>query len=322
MLGFHKPMVTCVAHDGARYAKYAISPLERGFGATLGNSLRRVLLSFVSGAAITEVKIEGVRHEFSTIPGVYEDVMEITLNLKEVAIKVDEQVYPDPEEPITVRLEASGKGRVLAADLRVPAGVTVVNPEHYLCSITEEEGSIAMEMVVRRGRGYAPVEQKPHQDSRPIGTIPIDAIFTPTRKVSFVVEPCRMGERTDLDRLVLEVWTSGTVRPDEAITSAATWLDAYLRSLFELPTEVVEEIEEKPGEREEGAELLERKITAMEFSTRTLNCLRRERIDTLGELVQKTEAELLAIKNFGQKSLGEVIEKLAKLGLALRQPAE
>jgi len=323
MLDFHKPTVTCLAHDGARYAKYAISPLERGFGATLGNSLRRVLLSFVPGAAITEVRIEGVRHEFSTVPGVYEDVMEITLNLKEVAIKVDEQVYPEPEESIMVRLEASGRGRVLAADLKVPAGVTVVNPEHYICSITEEDGSISMEMVVRRGRGYAPVEQKPHQNSRPIGTIPIDAIFTPTRKVSFVVEPTRLGERTDLDRLVLEVWTNGTVAPDEAITSAATWLAAYLRTLFQVPTEVLEEVEEKPAEREEAAEVLQRKITSVEgFSTRTLNCLRRERIDTLGELVQKTEGELLAIKNFGQKSLSEVIERLAGLGLSLRQPAE
>ncbi len=322
MLGFHKPTVACLAHDGARYAKYSISPLERGFGATLGNSLRRVLLSFVPGAAITEVRIEGVRHEFTTIAGVYEDVMEITLNLKQVAIKVDEQVYPDPQETVRVRLEASGKGRVLAADLKCPAGVTVVNPEHYLCSITEDDGSISMEMVVRRGRGYAPVEHKPHQDSRPIGTIPIDAVFTPVHKVAFVVEPTRLGERTDLDRLVLEVWTNRTITPDQAITAAATWLDAYLRSLFELPTEVFEEVEEKPAEREEAEEILQRKITSMEFSTRTLNCLRRERIDTLGELVQKTEAELLVIKNFGQKSLSEVIEKLAGLGLSLRQPAE
>ena len=152
MLGFHKPEVQCLAHDGTRYAKYVISPLERGFGATLGNSLRRVLLSFVPGAAITEVRIEGVQHEFSTIPGVYEDVMEITLNLKEVAIRVDPEVYPDPEEPIIMRLEASGKGRVLAADLKAPAGVTIVNPDHYLCTIAEEDGSVMMEMVVRQGR--------------------------------------------------------------------------------------------------------------------------------------------------------------------------
>jgi len=166
------------------------------------------------------------------------------------------------------------------------------------------------------------VEQKRHQDSRPIGTIPIDALFTPTRKVSFVVEPTRLGERTDLDRLVLEVWTNGAVAPDEAITAAASWLDAYLRSLFELPTEILEAKEEKAEEPDEQEEILQRKITSMDFSTRTLNCLRRERIDTLGELVQKSEAELMAIKNFGQKSLNEVIEKLAGLGLALREPSE
>jgi len=321
ILGFHKPTITCLAYEPPRYAKFCIQPLERGFGATLGNSLRRVLLAFVPGAAITSVRIEGVAHEFSTLPGVYEDVLEITLNLKEVAVKVDEQIYPNPEEEIPLSLEVAGKGRVLAADIKCPTGVTIVNPELHLATLTEDSASLSMQMTVMRGKGYQPVDSGPRAEPRPIGLIPIDAIFTPTKRVSFVVEPTRLGHRTDLDRLLLEVCTNGTVTPEQAVQAAATWLDAYLRSLFELPTEVEEAKPEAPAEAAEGVELLQRKITTMDFSTRTLNCLRRERIETLGDLVKKSENELLSIKNFGQKSLSEIVEKLAQLGLALREPA-
>src|SRR3990172_11385179 len=248
IVGYHKPTVTCLAYEAARYAKFCIQPLERGFGITLGNSLRRVLLAFVPGAAITSVRIEGVSHEFSTMSGIHEDAMEITLNLKEVAVQVDEQIYPDEEEEISITLEASGKGRVLAADIKCPTGVTVVNPELHLATLTEDSASLSMQMTVKRGKGYAPVDSTPQAEPRPIGVIPIDAIFTPTKKVSFVVEPTRLGHRTDLARLILEVWTNGTVAPEQAVQAAATWLDAYLRSLFDLPTQVEEKLAEAPAE--------------------------------------------------------------------------
>ena len=320
MLDVIKPEIRCVAKDGDSYAKFVVQPLERGFGTTLGTSLRRVLLSFIPGAAITSVQIDGVLHEFSTIPGVLEDVLEIVLNLKEIYIRVDENIYPDSNEPIVLSLQRSGKGKVIAADVGTPTGVTIVNPAAPIATLADEGASLSMTLTVERGRGYLPTDGRERHDSKQIGAIPIDAIFCPTKKVSFQVEPTRKGSRTDLDRLVLEVWTNGTISSHDAVTSAAHWLDNYLRMLFTLPEEVAEEEEVAPvGVRE--PDLLRRKTETIEFSVRTAKCLKKENIETLQDLISRAPSQLLSIKNFGEKSLNEVKEKLAQLGLSLHAEA-
>lgn len=320
MLDFVRPEIKCLAHENNRYAKFVLQPLERGFGTTLGNSLRRVLLSFIPGAAITSVQIEGVLHEFSTIPGVREDVMEILMNLREVCIKVDESIYPDPGQPIVVTFQKSGKGRVVAADIELPTGVEIVNASAPIATMTDDSSSLSMTLTIERGRGYVPANARQGRGSKPIGVISMDAIFTPTRKVNFHVEPTRMGHRTDLDRLILEIWTNGTISPEGAITTAAHWLDNYLRSLFVLPTEVEEEGVAPTELRDQ--ELLQRKVSTLEFSVRTSNCLRGEQIETIEDLISRSPSEVLSIKNFGEKSLEEVTQKLVDLGLSLRQESE
>lgn len=293
------------------YGKFVAEPLERGFGTTLGNSLRRVLLSSLEGSAITSVKIIGVQHEFSSIPGVVEDTTDLILNLKDVRLKLHS------ERPKTLMLKAKGPAEVTAKDIEADAEVEILNPDLHIATI-DKNGKLEIEMKVRRGRGYAPSD-KNKEPGQPIGVIPIDAIFSPVRKVNFKVENARVGQETDFDKLVLEVWTDGSIRPDDAVAHAAKLLKDHLSIFIHLP----EEEEALPAAEEEAKkapsfnENLLRSVNELELSVRAANCLKNAGIETIAELVQRTEGEMLKTKNFGRKSLNEIKEILAEMGLTL-----
>ena len=291
------------------FGKYDCEPLERGLGLTLGNALRRVLLSSLQGAAITAVKIDGVLHEFSSIPGVTEDVADIILNLKEVRLKVHQ------EEPRTIRIEAEGAGAVTAGDIITDDQVEILNPDLHIATLSKD-GSLKMDMVVQTGKGYVPAERQDNLE-QPIGTIPIDAVFTPIRKVSYVVTNARVGQRTDYDKLTFEVWTDGSVLPLDAVAFAAKILKEQLTVFinFEELEEPVQEEESKPEETYN--EHLFRSVDELELSVRSANCLKNADIHLIGELVQKTESEMLKTKNFGRKSLNEIKEILEEMDLKL-----
>jgi DNA-directed RNA polymerase subunit alpha len=314
--------------DGSdpRYGKFLVEPLERGYGTTLGSSLRRVLLASIPGAAITFVTIESVLHEFSTVPGVVEDTTEILLNLKEVAIKVLE-APEGPERPQApsegariLRIERSGSGEILAADIETPGDVEIVNKDLHIATIDSPDAALSIQMEVERGRGYVSAEE--HDTSRrPIGAIPMDSVFTPVRKVGFWVEPTRVGHLTDFDRLILEVTTNGTIDPGDAISDAAKVLDRYLILFFDFQQQE-EELAGPPEVETALARQLQTRVEDLDFSVRTSNCLRREGITTVGELIERTEADLMAIRNFGRKSLQETKDKLASMDLSLSTGAE
>lgn len=293
------------------YGRFIIEPLERGYGITLGNSLRRVLLSSIRGAAITAVRIDGCLHEFSVIPGVREDVTEIILNLKGVRFKMEDT------EPKVVRIEERGPKEVKAGDIRCPAGVEVVNPGHYIATL-DKDALLKMEMTVKMGRGYVPAERNKEEDA-PIGTISMDAIFSPVKKVNYTVTPTRVGHITDYDRLILEVWTDGTITPLEAVRIAAKILQEQLRVFIELETTTEEErpLGPAPAEETDFFEILAKTVDELEISARSINALKGVGITYIGQLVQKNENELLQAKNFGRKSLEEIKTALAKLGLNL-----
>lgn len=293
------------------YGKFVAEPLERGFGTTLGNSLRRVLLSSLEGAAITSVKIDGALHEFSSIPGVVEDTTDLILNLKEVRLKLHS------DKTKTLEIKAKGPGEVLAKDIQADAEVEILNPDIHIATL-DKIGKLEIEMKARRGRGYVPSD-KNKEPGRPIGAIPIDAIFSPIRKVNFRVENARVGQETDYDKLVLEVWTDGSIRPDDAVAHAAKLLKDHLSIFIHLP----EEEEPLPVAEEEGKKALSfnenllRSVNELELSVRAANCLKNAGIETIAELVQKTESEMLKTKNFGRKSLNEIKEILSDMGLSL-----
>ena len=297
------------AEQGPSYGRFSCEPLERGFGITLGNALRRVLLSSLQGAAITSVRIQGVLHEFSTIPGVMEDVADIILNLKEVRLRLHS------EGPRTLRVKRSGEGVLSAGDLVAEqSAVDVLNPEHRILT-TSAEADVELEVTVDTGKGYVPAEKNKTEDM-PIGTIPIDSIFSPVIKVNYSVTPARVGRETDFDRLNLEVWTDGTVEPVDAVAYAAKILKDQLTIFinFEEPTEVRAPVVE---EAEPLNPNLFRSVDELELSVRSANCLQNANIRYIGELVQRTEAEMLKTKNFGRKSLNEIKELLASMGLEL-----
>jgi len=298
------------------YGKFTAEPFERGFGITIGNSLRRILLSSLQGAAITSVKIDGVLHEFSTIPGVKEDVTEIILNLKEVRLKLH------TEGPKTIRVKAEGPKVLKAGDFQTGDAVEVLNPEHYIATLSKD-GKLSMEMMVKMGRGYVPAERN-KDENQPIGTIPIDAIFSPIRKVNYTVTNARVGQITDYDKLTLEVWTDGSLNPEEAITQSAKILRDQLSIFITLEEEEEEEssISEEQTEAQKLNENLFRSVDELELSVRSANCLKHANIKLIGDLVQKTEAEILATKNFGRKSLNEIKEILAGMGLSLGMKLE
>ncbi|NTV51270.1 MAG: DNA-directed RNA polymerase subunit alpha [Desulfobulbaceae bacterium] len=296
----------------SRYGKFVCQPLERGFATTFGNSLRRVLLSSIQGAAICTVKIEGVLHEFSTIPGVMEDVTEIILNLKEVRLKLN-----SPDGRI-VRIERKGKGSVTAADIITDGMVEVMNPEKHICTISGDEGKFFGEFDVRWGKGYSPAENnKPEEQV--IGVIPIDAIFTPIRKVKSLVSQARVGRQTDYDKLTMEIHTDGSVKPEDALAYAAKILKEQISVFINFDEIGAEPDVLSPDENgpEPANPHLSRPVEDLELSVRSANCLRNANIRFIGELVQRTETEMLKTKNFGRKSLNEIKQLLYDMGLGL-----
>lgn len=296
------------------YGKFVAEPLERGFGTTLGNVLRRVLLSSLQGGAVTSVRIEGVQHEYSTIPGVVEDVTDIVLNLKEVRLRMHSP------EPRVMTLEAKGPRRVQASDIRTDAMVEILNRDHHIAELSENT-SLKMEMSVRMGKGYVPAERN-LEEGAPIGTIPIDAIFSPVRKVNFTVSNARVGQQTDYDRLVLEVWTDGSILPADAVAYASKILKDQLTVFINFDEGV--EMPEEAGVLEEGAvnENLFKPVEELELSVRAYNCLKNADIRYIGELVQRSEQEMLRTKNFGKKSLNEIKDVLQEMGLSLGMQIE
>jgi len=291
------------------YGKFTCEPLERGFGITIGNSLRRILLSSLQGAAIVSVKFDGVLHEFSTIPGVLEDVTDIILNLKEVRFKL-----LDVEEA-TVHLSREGEGTAKAGDIDTHGLAEVLNPDHHIATLNKE-AKLNIEMVVKMGKGYVPAERLKGKDT-PIGVIPVDAVFSPIKKVNYVVTNARVGQITDYDKLTLEVWTDGSVLPEDAVAFAAKILKEQMTPFINFEEEPEPEEEEEEEQEEALNENLFRPVSELELSVRSANCLKNANITYIGELVQKTEAEMLKTKNFGRKSLNEIKSILEEMGLHL-----
>ena len=316
MVEIEKPKIEIVEiSEDSRYGKFVCEPLERGYGTTFGNSLRRILLSSVQGAAITAISIDGVLHEFSTIPGVRDDVTNIILNLKSLCLKM----YSD--EPKTIRLDVDGAKEVTAADITVDSDVEILNPELHIATLNED-GSLHMEMTVERGRGYVPAEKNKKPD-HVIGVIPIDSIFSPILRVNYTVTDTRVGNVTDYDKLTLEVWTNGSIRPEEAISKAASILIMHLK-LFQNMAGLTEEEEEEEGtfletQENDTAKVLEMTIEDLDLSVRSYNCLKRANINTVADLTEKTEEDMMKVRNLGRKSLEEVKKKLQELNLALSQ---
>lgn len=290
------------------YGKFTCEPLERGYGITLGNSLRRVLLSSLQGAAVTTVRIEGALHEFTTIEGVVEDVTDVILNVKALRLRMDDA------STRTLIIDKQGEGPIKASDIQAPTGVTVLDPEQHIATLSRE-GHLKCEMTVAMGRGYATADQN-KQEGMPLGVIPIDSLFSPVQKVNYRVTNARVGQRTDYDRLILEVWTDGSVRPDDAVAFAAKILKEQL-SIFINREEIEEATPAEPSEEDKLNEYLWRSVDELELSVRSANCLQNANIHYIGDLVQKTEAEMLKTKNFGRKSLKEIKEILAQMGLSL-----
>lgn len=305
-----KPKRLDVENDGDpnQYGKFVCEPLERGFGITLGNALRRVLLSSLQGSAITNVKVDGVLHEFSTIPGVMEDVTDIILNLKEVRFKMHD------EGPRQVRIEKEGEGEVKAGDIQGNVYVEVLNADQHICTLAKD-ARLRMELMVKQGKGYWPADRN-IEENQPIGTIPIDAIFSPIRKVSYVVTQARVGQITDYDKLTMEIWTDGSIKPEDALAYAAKILKDQL-TIFINFEEEIEATEVETRSEPAFNENLFRSVDELELSVRSANCLKNADIRYIGELVQKSEAEMLKTKNFGRKSLNEIKEILNEMGLSL-----
>jgi DNA-directed RNA polymerase subunit alpha len=291
------------------YGKFTAEPLEQGFGLTIGNALRRTLLSALTGAAITSVKIDGVYHEFSTIPGVVEDTTDIILSLKEVRFKV----YVD--HPKTIYINASGCKEVKAGDIVTDADVEVLNPDLHIATL-DEGASLQMEMTVEKGRGYVPAELNKKED-QPIGVIPIDAIFSPVSKVNFQVEDILLGPARTYDRLKMEIWTDGSVVPEDAIAQAAKILKEHWSVFIKFEDQEDEEVEAVDEKLIQLQETLDRSVNELELSVRSYNCLKNANIKTIRDLVQKTDSEMLKTKNFGRKSLNEIKDILTKMGLSL-----
>jgi DNA-directed RNA polymerase subunit alpha len=309
MLIIQRPAVESIGEEEANRQRFAVGPLEPGFGYTLGNSLRRTLLSSIPGAAVTQVRFDDALHEFTTLPGAKEDVTDIILNLKDVVLRVE------TEEPVTLRLDVRGPAVVTAGDIQLTSDVEVLNPELVLATLNAK-GRLAIDITVERGRGYFSADK--NKRSVTIGVIPVDSIFSPVRRVAFAVEPTRVEQSTNFDRLVLDIETDGSISPREALASAGD----TLRSLVSL----VADMSDNPmglelgdvGAASSGSPDLDLPIEDLDLSERPRNCLKRAQINTVGELVTKTEDDLLAITNFGQKSLDEVLQKLDERGLALR----
>ena len=295
------------------YGKFVVEPLERGFGHTLGNSLRRVLLSSLPGVAVSSVHIEGVQHEFSTVPGVKEDVTEIILNLKGLAVKM----FTD--NPKQVVVDVKGPCVLTAGDIKVDDEVEIINPDMHIATLNED-AHLQMQLMLEKGRGYVSADKNKNA-SMPIGVIPMDSIFTPIRKVNYTVEDTRVGQITDYDRLTLEIWTNGTLKPEEAISGAAKILSEHL-SLFVSLTDQVMPVSMVQPEDDKKEKVLEMTIEELDLSVRAYNCLKRAGINSVAELVQRNQEDMMKVRNLGRKSLEEVEQKLEALGLGLRPNEE
>ena len=316
MIGIEKPRIETaeLAADGT-YGKIVVEPLERGYGVTLGNSLRRILLSSLPGYAITSVKIDGVLHEFSTIPGVKEDVTEIILNLKSVILKIH------GEGPKTVYIDANGEGEVLAGDIKCDSEVEIINTDHHICTL-DKDAHINMELTVAKGRGYVSAEQNKKLMQPVIGVIAIDSIYTPIIKANYTIDDIRVGQDIGFDKLTLEVWTNGTISATEAVSLGAKFLNEHLALFGDLSGEAYDtEIMVDKGE-DAKEKVLEMTIEELDLSVRSFNCLKRAGINTVEDLINKTEEEMMKVRNLGKKSLDEVINKLHSFGLELRSEDE
>ena len=310
MIEIEKPRIDCIENPGdASYGKYVVEPLERGYGTTLGNSLRRILLSSLPGTAVTSIKISGVQHEFTTIPGVKEDVTEIVLNVKGIIAKL----YCEGVK--TVHIEAAGECKVTAGDIKADADVEVLNPDLHIATLGPE-ASLSMELTLSHGRGYVPADRNKTPQTI-IGTIPVDSVYTPVKKVNYTVENTRVGDRTDFDKLTLEIWTNGTIDARDAVSLGARILvDHFLlfTDLSETMGSASTVVEKAEAQRDK---VLEMTIEELDLSVRSFNCLKRANINTVEDLISKTQDEMMKVRNLGRKSLEEVMNKLAMMGLSL-----
>lgn len=312
MIEIEKPKIETVEiSEGAKFGKFVVEPLERGYGNTLGNSLRRILLSSLPGAAVTSIQIDGVLHEFSTIEGVVEDVASVIMNVKKLALKI----YSDEEK--VIEIDVKGDGQITAADITHDSDVEILNPDLYIATIGKN-GHLRMRMYAQRGRGYTPADQNKREDL-PIGVIPIDSIYTPVSRVNFQVENTRVGQMTNFDKLSLDVWTDGSIGPKEAISLGAKILTEHLNIFVGMTDEAqtAEIMVEKEEDQKE--KVLEMTIEELDLSVRSYNCLKRAGINTVLELAHKSEDDMMKVRNLGRKSLEEVRAKLDELGLGLRK---
>ena len=310
MIEIEKPRIECIENPSdPSYGKFVVEPLERGYGTTLGNSLRRVLLSSLPGTAVTSVKIAGVQHEFSTLPGVKEDMTEIVLNIKGIIIKLHS------DGPKTVYIEASGEGEVTAGSIKADGEVEVLNPEHHIATLGPD-GYLSMEMVVDHGRGYVAAE-KNKLAQQVIGVIPVDSIYSPVLKVNYAVENTRVGNKTDYDKLTLEVWTDKTITPRDAVSLGAKILCDHFTLFTDLSETIGSESTVKEKVETQRDKVLEMTIEELDLSVRSFNCLKRANINTVEDLIGKTQDEMIKVRNLGRKSLEEVEHKLAMMGLSL-----
>lgn len=309
MIEFEKPNITKI-DENKDYGKFVIEPLERGYGTTLGNSLRRVLLASLPGAAVTSINIDGVLHEFDTVPGVREDVMQIILNIKGIAVKS----YVEDEK--IIELDVEGPAEVTAGDILTDSDIEILNPDHYLFTIGEGS-SLKATMTVNSGRGYVPADEN-KKDNAPVGTLAVDSIYTPVTKVNYQVEPARVGSNDGFDKLTLEILTNGTIIPEDALGLSARILTEHL-DLFTNLTEIAKSTEVmKEADTESDDRILDRRIEELDLSVRSYNCLKRAGINTVHDLTEKSEAEMMKVRNLGRKSLEEVKLKLIDLGLGLK----
>lgn len=313
MIEMEKPNIECVEmSDDGRYGKFVVSPLERGYGTTLGNSLRRILLSSLPGAAATSIKIEGVQHEFSTVPGVTEDVTELILNIKKLALKIHGDL------PKTVYIEAKGAQEITAGDIKRDEDVKIFNPDLHIATLNDD-ANLYIEITLSKGRGYVSADKNKQAMQPVIGVIPVDSIYTPVTKVNYTVENTRVGQYTDREQLAVELWTNGTIKPDEAVSLAAKIMNDLLSLFVDLSddaknTEIIVEKEENKKEK-----VLEMTIEELDLSVRSYNCLKRAGINTVEDLTNKSEEDMMKVRNLGRKSLEEVINKLNGLGLYLKK---
>ena len=315
MIEIEKPSIEIVELDeSGEYGKFVVEPLESGYGITIGNSLRRVLLSSLPGAAVSFLNIRGVEHEFATIPGVLEDVPEIILNIKGLVMKMTS------DEPVKVIIEKKGEGEILASDIQTGPEVEIVNPNHHIAT-TNVDADVYMELTIERGRGYEPSELK-KDEIMEIGVIPIDSNYTPIKKVNWKVENTRVGQRTDYDRLILEVTTDGSMKADEATSLAAKILTEHLDLFIGLTDHVSEVSIMVEKEEDQKEKVLEMTVEELDLSVRSFNCLKRANINTVEELTLKSEEDMMNVRNLGKKSLEEVVDKLAELGLSLKKEDE